>query len=131
MGLANVTEVALCRLDDIPAERAIGRDVAVNGRRIPLIVLRSAGAILAYLNSCPHVGVRLEWRPDDFLDRAGERLQCSTHGALFEKTSGECVAGPCRGAFLVRIATRVDPDGTVWALDPERLPGSARPAGRD
>lgn len=121
-----MTDVALCRVDEIPPESAIGRDIDAGGRQVPLIVVRHGGAVAAYLNSCPHVGVRLEWQPDDFLDITGTYLLCSSHGALFEKAGGRCLAGPCRGAALVPVTTRVDPDGTVWAVAPAALPLTAR-----
>lgn len=120
-----MTDIALCRLEDIPSGRAIGRELTSGARHLSVIVLRHEDTVTVYLNSCPHVGVRLEWRPDDFLDITDDFLQCSTHGALFEKERGRCLAGPCRGAALVPVAIRVDREGTVWAIDPEALPPRA------
>jgi nitrite reductase/ring-hydroxylating ferredoxin subunit len=66
-------------------------------------VVRYDGAVHAYANRCPHLGVELDWQPGEFFEGTGLYLVCSTHGALFEPTSGFCIAGPCRGASLEKI----------------------------
>ena len=57
----------------------------------------------AFINSCPHTGVNLEWQEDTFLDLDKSFIQCSTHDALFDITSGECIFGPCVGDYLIPI----------------------------
>ena len=86
------------------------------GRRVHGFVVNHDGTYHAYVNSCPHVGTPLEWEPDEFMDRDGRHLVCSTHGALFRVEDGVCVAGPCQGDQLepFPIALR---DGVVFALD--------------
>ena len=37
----------------------------------------------------------------------GALILCSSHGALFEKDSGYCVAGPCAGRALTPVALEV------------------------
>jgi nitrite reductase/ring-hydroxylating ferredoxin subunit len=37
----------------------------------------------------------------------GELLQCHAHGALFEKHSGLCIAGPCVDDSLRRLPVTV------------------------
>lgn len=115
----------VCALEDVPERGARGFDVAWDERAIPLIVLRERGQIRAYLNSCPHTGVRLEWRADDFFDAEGQHLQCTTHDARFRPEDGQCVAGPCRGQALV-AARLEERDGQIHLLDPARMPRSAR-----
>lgn len=70
-------------------------------------LVRSGDAIHAYVNRCPHAGRQLNYMPDRFLSRDGTLIQCVAHGALFEKETGECVAGPCVGDRLRRIPVRV------------------------
>jgi nitrite reductase/ring-hydroxylating ferredoxin subunit len=65
--------------------------------------IRWAGEIHAWINRCPHRGTRLDWEPGEFFDEDRRLLACASHGALFEPDSGLCVAGPCRGASLMRI----------------------------
>jgi nitrite reductase/ring-hydroxylating ferredoxin subunit len=74
------------------------------------------GALRGYVNRCPHMGTELDWQPGDFFEESGLYLVCATHGALFEPATGYCVAGPCRGATLARVAIREN-DGQVLLLN--------------
>jgi nitrite reductase/ring-hydroxylating ferredoxin subunit len=78
-------------------------------------VVRYCGTARAYVNRCPHAGTELDWQPGEFFEETGLYLMCSTHGALFEPSSGYCVAGPCRGASLEPLAIR-ERDGQVILL---------------
>jgi nitrite reductase/ring-hydroxylating ferredoxin subunit len=68
-----------------------------------LFVVKKDGQLYLYRNRCPHLGTPLEWQEDRFLDADGSLIQCSTHGALFQISSGECLAGPCKGKYLHAI----------------------------
>jgi nitrite reductase/ring-hydroxylating ferredoxin subunit len=83
--------------------------------------IRHAGAVRAFVNRCPHLGVELDWQPGEFFETTGLYLACSTHGALFDPTSGLCVAGPCRGARLEAIAV-LERDGKILVHDTPALP---------
>lgn len=43
----------------------------------------------------------------------GQYLMCKSHGAVFDPSSGICVAGPCQGQALVPLETRVMEDGSL------------------
>ena len=94
-------------------------------RTLPIILVRWRGVLGAFLNNCPHAGVRLDWQASSFFDRDHENLQCALHGALFEPGSGRCVAGPCRGSRLVRLVCQVEADGQLLFTDVERIPNRA------
>ncbi|WLQ13759.1 Rieske (2Fe-2S) protein [Hahella aquimaris] len=68
-----------------------------------VFVVKQRNALFAYINSCPHLGIELEWMPDQFLDHARQFIHCATHGALFLIHSGECISGPCQGQSLQRL----------------------------
>ncbi|TWC10639.1 MULTISPECIES: Rieske (2Fe-2S) protein [unclassified Pseudomonas] len=87
------------------------RGFDIEGHKV--LAVRRAGKVHVYLNRCPHRGVPLEWQPDQFLDTSASLIQCATHGALFLIESGECVAGPCAGQFLVALDSREDAHG-IW-----------------
>jgi nitrite reductase/ring-hydroxylating ferredoxin subunit len=80
-------------------------------------VIRFGGRVHAYVNRCPHAGTELDWQPGEFFEEAQLYLVCSTHGALFEPSTGKCVAGPCRGASLSRLPVRED-HGQVYLDEP-------------
>ena len=94
----------LGRLADVPdgAARVVDLD---DGAFPPLtcLVVRSGAQAHAYLNRCPHAGRPLNFGPAPVLTADGELLQCHAHGALFEKETGLCVAGPCVDDSLRRL----------------------------
>lgn len=79
----------------------------------PAFVVRHAGRAVAYLNSCAHKLVELDWQEGEFFDAGHHYLVCTTHGALYDPDNGVCVGGPCRGAALTAIPVR-EADGAVW-----------------
>lgn len=96
--------IPLCRAEELAEGRGRGFQIGAAA----IVALRFRDRIYVYRNSCPHLGIELNWRADEFFDRDGERLQCATHGALFEPDSGRCIAGPCRGRALQPVAWRID-----------------------
>jgi len=95
---------ALAELDD-PGTREfrLGRgDWPLRG-----FLARRGGEVHAFVNRCPHAGHPLNLRPHEFLTPDRSLLLCNSHGALFEITTGLCVAGPCPGARLRRIPVEV------------------------
>ena len=63
-------------------------------------VVRRGDAVFGYVDRCPHAGLPLAQKLDDYLTPDGALIACSWHGALFEPESGACVGGPCVGAAL-------------------------------
>lgn len=99
-----MSEQILCSLDSLPDPGSAAFQVMVNGQPLPIMVVRQGDDLFAYVNSCPHVGVPLDWEPGRFLSRDGAYILCSTHGASFEIRTGFCVAGPCSGDFLTPVS---------------------------
>lgn len=87
------------------------RGVEING--MPLIVLKQKDEWRVFVNSCPHLGIRLEWQPHQFLDIDGHYLQCSSHGALFRPDNGVCISGPCQHEALQAVKHRIE-QGQLW-----------------
>lgn len=104
--------IALCPVDDIAEGAAKGFEIDGDS----IFALKFDGELHAYRNSCPHLGVELNWLEDQFFDLDGAFIQCATHGALFEPNTGACVAGPCHGEALERLPCRVE-NGQLY-LDP-------------
>ena len=111
----------LCEVKDVTAT---GKEVCLKTDHgsIYVMLFQHAGNVRAFLNVCPHQGRPLNWAPDRFLFSPERLLVCAQHGATFELDSGECVAGPCRGARLRQLATRLEGDA-IW-LDEDLTPGN-------
>lgn len=99
----------LCPLSDIPEGEARGFEF---GRKSVVAVVRD-GQLRTYLNWCPHLGIDLNFMPDEFLDMDRQFLMCANHGALFEIETGECLSGPCQGESLVPVPHEIR-DGDIW-----------------
>lgn len=105
---------ALCALTDIPNFEA--RAFPYRGDQTLLVVRRGLKA-WAYINRCPHAGVPLEWQENRFMSLDGTRLQCSTHGALFEIDTGYCSWGPCQGRKLEALPLSIE-NGVLFLAEP-------------
>lgn len=63
-------------------------------------VVRRGQEVRGYVDCCPHAGLPLAQKLDDYLTPGGDLIACSWHGALFDVDTGACVGGPCAGAAL-------------------------------
>lgn len=98
----------VCHAEDIPDNTAKGFSLDADSGEIGFFVVRKNKQYFAYVNSCPHTGINLEWIADQFLDHAGDLIQCSLHGAKFNIEDGLCIFGPCLGRKLKSIETRIE-----------------------
>ncbi len=110
-GLIPPRQRLLCRVEDIPDGGARGFPPPPGGFT-GLFAIRRGAAIVIYVNSCPHLGVPLDWAPDRFLSADGSRIVCATHGAEFAIADGTCLRGPCFGDRLEPVAVELK-DGAV------------------
>lgn len=106
----------LCRLADLPDGGAKGFAPAPGGFT-GLFAVRRGEAVRVYVNSCPHLGVPLDWAPDRFLSADGGLIVCATHGALFRIEDGVCLHGPCQGDRLEPVMAQIEDDALFVAED--------------
>ena len=90
------TYTCICHINEIPEQGC--RELTLD--KNCFFAVKSEGAITVYHNSCPHLGLPLQWQQDQFLNHDKSLILCSTHGALFEIESGLCIAGPCQNQSL-------------------------------
>lgn len=91
-------------------------EVAIGQRMQTAFVVRHEGGVFGFLNRCAHIGVELDWRPGEFFDESGLYLTCATHGATYQPDSGQCIAGPCPGAYLTQL-NLIERDGNIYLLE--------------
>ncbi len=94
-------------MDDIAEPGARSFSLTGPQGEIQGFVIRFAGEIRAYINSCPHARVTLNWANEKFFDYDYNFVQCSMHGALFDPLSGYCIWGPCVGESLSALPVKV------------------------
>jgi nitrite reductase/ring-hydroxylating ferredoxin subunit len=93
----------ICTTSEIPEGESRGFEH--NGTAF--FIVHHHGQFHAYINSCPHRGIELNWVENQFLDIEGQLIQCATHGALFLINNGKCVAGPCQGQSLRPLMIKI------------------------
>ena len=83
------------------------------GRTVEGILLNYNGRLFAYLNRCRHIPLSMDWVDNHFFTEDKRYLICANHGATYEPTTGECVWGPCYGAFLQGVPLEISGDQVV------------------
>ena len=112
----------LCQIADLDGgcrEFRLGRgDWPLRG-----FVVQVGEEVRAYVNRCAHLNYPLNYMPHQFLSYDGSMIQCFVHGAIFEKSTGYCVGGPCSGLSLIALPVRVQSGYVLLGddADPEEL----------
>lgn len=101
------TTRVLCSLAELEPTGARGFTVGEGDWPLRGFVVKTSGGVAAYVNYCPHAGHPLDLRPHRFLTSDRSMILCSSHGALFTRDDGQCIAGPCQGQSLTRIPVEV------------------------
>jgi nitrite reductase/ring-hydroxylating ferredoxin subunit len=96
--------IPLCSLTQLEEGTCLTFDVAMKS----VFVVKKDGHVFGYQNYCPHLGVRLEFQENDFLDPEGKFILCANHGALFHIEDGFCVSGPCSGKSLKKLNLKIE-----------------------
>lgn len=81
-----------------------------NGRPAQGFLILYHGQYRAYLNQCCHWPVPLDMGDGEFYYADIDRIQCKTHGAVYQPDTGLCDSGPCVRAVLESypVEVRVD-----------------------
>jgi nitrite reductase/ring-hydroxylating ferredoxin subunit len=116
------TSVAVARTDEIAPGRTKKFVLQCGGRELEAFVINHRGAFHAYLNRCCHIPMTMDWVENQFVTEDGAHILCSTHGALYEPVSGECIAGPPCGQYLTAVPIEVR-DGIILAACPHEEAG--------
>ncbi len=114
--MAGTARLICASEEALDGRAAVRFELRLEGVERQAFVQRWRGQVFAYVNSCAHVPVELDWNPGRMLDDSGEYLICATHGALYEPDSGLCVAGPCVGRRLRALDVREE-NGQIFLMN--------------
>lgn len=109
-------ERVVCRLSDIEDPGARGFTLGTGDWPLRGFVVRIGELAWGYVNRCPHAGHPLNLGPNRFLTPGRELILCSSHGALFDRQTGFCIAGPCAGQSLQSVPLEIE-SGFVLLAD--------------
>lgn len=118
----------LCTVAEIPDPGSRAFELVFQGAPLDIFVVHSNASFRAFVNSCPHTGVNLEWQEDQFLDIDQAFIQCSTHDALFEIDTGLCIAGPCVAEYLQALVLNQEQGMLVLELPADFSNRNTKPA---
>ena len=90
------------------------------GHPVEAFLVNFEGVHYAYVNRCRHIALTLDWVDNRFFTEDGRHIICANHGATYEPKTGECVWGPCLGAFLQPVALEIASE-KIYAMCPEEL----------
>ena len=107
----------ICAVPELEATGSRGFSIGEGDWPLRGFVVKTATGIAAYVNYCPHAGHPLNLRPDKFLTPDGALILCCSHGALFARHNGLCIAGPCAGQSLTSIPVEVVGGCVMLAAD--------------
>ena len=95
--------------------------VCVPGAALGVVCARVGDQARAWVNRCPHFGVKLAAKREHLAWEPGHVL-CNVHYAKFDLESGLCVSGDCAGESLSGVPAWRD-GAWVWARLEEEQEG--------
>lgn len=98
----------VCGIDEIGESDCAEIRIGEGDWPLRVFVVRDGENLSAFRNVCPHAGMPLNWKLDSFLTKDRSAIICASHGAMFDKTTGSCIAGPCPGRSLHRYPVELD-----------------------
>jgi nitrite reductase/ring-hydroxylating ferredoxin subunit len=101
----------LCDAEDL-ADGEV-KSLKLGTAAFPILLVRSAGALGAYVNACPHQYLPLDHRSGHVLSADGSVLRCTNHGAGFRVEDGVGVEGLGLNCGLDAIPIVVDDEGRI------------------
>jgi len=93
--------------------------VVLDGLRHDAFVVRWQGGLHAYLNTCRHELLNLDFGDARFFDDDYDALVCCHHGARYRPDSGACIDGPCAGGRLTPLALE-QRGAELWCVGAKR-----------
>jgi len=101
-------KVFLSRVEDLTDSGCRSFSIDRSGEVLEGFIIKIATEFRAYLNQCPHTGINLNWKANEFFDITGEYIQCCMHGALFLPLTGLCIYGPCVNQSLSALEVVIE-----------------------
>lgn len=98
----------LARSGDVPE----GGTLTLMRGAFPLLLVRGATGLAAFVNACPHQYLPLDRQGSRMLSADGAVLRCTNHGAGFDAATGEGVEGLGLGCALEAVPL-METDGEI------------------
>jgi nitrite reductase/ring-hydroxylating ferredoxin subunit len=127
--MTQTSTTVVARVGEIPPGNSKKFWLHCAGHELECFLVNYRGALHAWVNRCRHVPMTMDWLENQFFTDDGAYLQCATHGACYVPDTGECVAGPPLGTFLIRVPLQIVGDAVHASCPPEAIPDDVRRLG--
>jgi len=111
------TTRVLCSLTELEVTGSKGFAVGEGDWPLRGFLVKTSKGVAAYVNYCPHAGHPLNFKADKFLTPDRNLILCASHGALFTRDEGKCIAGPCPGQSLTPVPVEIVGEYVMLAPD--------------
>jgi nitrite reductase/ring-hydroxylating ferredoxin subunit/uncharacterized membrane protein len=86
--------VAVARMDALQEGKLMAAEVSVDGQKVSVALLKQQGSVLAFSNTCPHVGGPLAEGKLIDNDEGDLVVECPWHASRFRLIDGTACQGP-------------------------------------
>jgi nitrite reductase/ring-hydroxylating ferredoxin subunit len=93
----------ICSLEEIQDGGCRIFQINSDMEKVSIIVLRSGDLCYAYVNRCPHFGMKLAETDSQLIFEPNLWIKCNVHYAQFGWQNGACLGGDCAGDSLQTI----------------------------
>ncbi len=107
-------KVAIAQVSQLTDGEGRRFEVGRGSSRVDCVLVRFDGRFYAYINRCKHMPMPLDLVKNHFFTGNKKHLRCQSHGAMYEPTTGRCLAGPCRGKGLDPLPIEVEGDAVFY-----------------
>lgn len=110
--------IRVCTPHDLPRNDVVAVSIPPGSDKRPreaLVLRGSDGEPRAYINRCRHLPIPIDAGSRSYLTQDGQHLLCGTHGALYRRDDGMCIAGPCLHLALEKLLV-AEEDGVLYVL---------------
>ncbi len=107
--------LVLARAAGLAEGAGVRFSVRFDGLQRDAFAVRWHGRLAAYVNTCRHESLPLDFGDAHFFDEAYDALVCCHHGARYDPATGACLGGPCAGGRLTALALE-ERGGALWCV---------------
>lgn len=105
--------VALAAAADLDAVGVLAVEIDGGAGAFPVLLVKGAGGVAAFVNLCPHRDLPLTYRSPRVVSADGTLVRCSNHDAAFRIADGAGVEGVAVGCALDPIPVVLGADGLI------------------
>ena len=105
----------LSKINEVEEGQWYEFNLQTDDRLFSLMLQKKNNEYIAFKNSCPHQGRRMNYSVGKFLTTKEGHIVCPAHGAEFKPDDGLCINGPCLGQSLEPVHIQLNEE-SIFAI---------------